>query len=263
MAETKIKLTNVYKSFGKKKVLRGLNLEIKKGESLVVIGGSGTGKSVLIKCIQGLLTPENGSITVDDQEVVGIDESEKEALHSKMGMLFQGGALFDSLSVWENVAFDLLENKGYKKADAKAEAIRVLRSVGLDPEVADLAPDPEVADLAPAELSGGMQKRVGLARAIISKPEIIFFDEPTTGLDPIMADVINDLIVESVKGLGATALTITHDMSSARKIADRIAMLYKGEIIWQGTVKEMDETENPYVVQFINGNSQGPIKTGV
>lgn len=254
MAETKIKLTNVYKSFGKKKVLRGLNLEVKKGESLVVIGGSGTGKSVLIKCIQGLLTPEEGSITVDDKEVVGIDENDKEALHSKMGMLFQGGALFDSLSVWENVAFDLLENKGYKKADAKAEAIRVLRSVGLGPEVADLVP---------AELSGGMQKRVGLARAIISKPEIIFFDEPTTGLDPIMADVINDLIVESVKGLGATALTITHDMASARKIADRIAMLYKGEIIWQGTVKEMDETENPYVVQFINGNSQGPIKTGV
>ena len=171
-----------------------------------------------------------------------------------MGMLFQGGALFDSLSVWENVAFDLLENKKYNKKDAKNEAIRVLRSVGLDPDVADLSP---------AELSGGMQKRVGLARAIISKPEIIFFDEPTTGLDPIIADVINDLIVESVKGLGATALTITHDMSSVRKIADRVAMLYKGEIIWQGTVKEMDETENPYVVQFINGNSQGPIKTGV
>ena len=171
-----------------------------------------------------------------------------------MGMLFQGGALFDSLSVWENVAFDLLENKGFSKKDAKNEAIRVLRSVGLDPEVADLSP---------AELSGGMQKRVGLARAIISKPEIIFFDEPTTGLDPIMADVINDLIVESVKGLGATALTITHDMASARKIADRVAMLYKGEIIWQGTVKEMNETENPYVVQFINGNAQGPIKTGV
>ena len=168
-------------------------------------------------------------------------------------MLFQGGALFDSLSVWENVAFDLLENKGYNKKDAKNEAIRVLRSVGLDPEVADLSP---------AELSGGMQKRVGLARAIISKPEIIFFDEPTTGLDPIMADVINDLIVESVKGLGATALTITHDMASARKIADKVAMLYKGEIIWQGTVKEMNETENPYVVQFINGQSQGPIKTG-
>ena len=254
MSEVKIALRNVYKSFGKKTVLRGLDLDVCKGESLVVIGGSGTGKSVLIKCIQGLLTPEEGSILVDNQEVVGIQENDKEALHSKMGMLFQGGALFDSLSVWENVAFDLIENKGINKKDAKNEAIRVLRSVGLDPDVAYLSP---------AELSGGMQKRVGLARAIISKPEIIFFDEPTTGLDPIMADVINDLIVESVKGLGATALTITHDMASVRKIADRVAMLYKGEIIWQGTVKEMDETENPYVVQFINGNSQGPIKTGV
>ena len=254
MAETKIKLTNVYKSFGKKTVLRGVNLDIKKGESLVVIGGSGTGKSVLIKCIQGLLTPEEGSILVDDQEVVGIEENDKERLHSKMGMLFQGGALFDSLSVWENVAFDLLENKGYNKKNAKSEAIRVLRSVGLDPEVADLSP---------AELSGGMQKRVGLARAIATNPEIIFFDEPTTGLDPIMADVINDLIINSVKKIGASALTITHDMASARKIADRIAMLYKGKIVWQGSVKELDTTDNPYVRQFVQGSSQGPIKVEV
>lgn len=254
MSETKIKITNLHKAFGKKIVLSGVDLEIAKGESLVVIGGSGTGKSVLIKCIQGLLVPDEGSILVDDQEVVGIDEKEKEALHSKMGMLFQGGALFDSLSVWENVAFDLLENRGMNKKDAKNEAIRVLRSVGLAPDVADLSP---------SELSGGMQKRVGLARAIASKPEIIFFDEPTTGLDPIMSDVINDLIIESVKGLGATALTITHDMTSARKIADRIAMLYQGKIVWQGTVKEMDKTDNPYVRQFINGSSQGPIKVEV
>ena len=254
MSETKIKITNLHKAFGKKVVLSGVDLEIAKGESLVVIGGSGTGKSVLIKCIQGLLVPDEGSILVDDQEVVGIDEEEKEALHSKMGMLFQGGALFDSLSVWENVAFDLLENRGMNKKDAKNEAIRVLRSVGLAPDVADLSP---------SELSGGMQKRVGLARAIASKPEIIFFDEPTTGLDPIMSDVINDLIIESVKGLGATALTITHDMTSARKIADRIAMLYQGKIVWQGTVKEMDKTDNPYVRQFINGRSQGPIKVEV
>lgn len=171
-----------------------------------------------------------------------------------MGMLFQGGALFDSLSVWENVAFDMLENKKMDKRLAKNEAIRVLRSVGLAPDVADLSP---------SELSGGMQKRVGLARAIASRPEIIFFDEPTTGLDPIMADVINDLIIESVKGLGATALTITHDMASARKIADKIAMLYKGKIIWQGTVKDMDKTDNPYVQQFIHGCSQGPIKVEV
>ena len=254
MSETKIKITNLHKAFGRKVVLSGVDLEIPKGESLVVIGGSGTGKSVLIKCIQGLLIPDSGSILVDDKEVVGSNEEEKEELHSKMGMLFQGGALFDSLSVWENVAFDLIENRGMNKKDAKNEAIRVLRSVGLAPDVADLSP---------SELSGGMQKRVGLARAIASKPEIIFFDEPTTGLDPIMSDVINDLIIESVKGLGATALTITHDMASARKIADRIAMLYKGKIVWQGTVKEMEKTDNPYVVQFINGCSQGPIKVEV
>ena len=254
MSETKIKIRDLHKAFGKKVVLDGVDLDIEKGESLVVIGGSGTGKSVLIKCIQGLLRPGSGSILIDEEEVVGIDEEQKEALHSKMGMLFQGGALFDSLSVWENVAFDMLENKKMDKRLAKNEAIRVLRSVGLAPDVADLSP---------SELSGGMQKRVGLARAIASRPEIIFFDEPTTGLDPIMADVINDLIIESVKGLGATALTITHDMASARKIADKIAMLYKGKIIWQGTVKDMDKTDNPYVQQFIHGCSQGPIKVEV
>lgn len=254
MSETKIKIRDLHKAFGKKVVLDGVDLDIEKGESLVVIGGSGTGKSVLIKCIQGLLRPDSGSILIDEEEVVGIDEEQKEALHSKMGMLFQGGALFDSLSVWENVAFDMLENKKMDKRLAKNEAIRVLRSVGLAPDVADLSP---------SELSGGMQKRVSLARAIASRPEIIFFDEPTTGLDPIMADVINDLIIESVKGLGATALTITHDMASARKIADKIAMLYKGKIIWQGTVKDMDKTDNPYVQQFIHGCSQGPIKVEV
>ena len=254
MSDAKIKISGLKKSFGKKIVLDGVDLEIAKGESLVVIGGSGTGKSVLIKCIQGLLQPDAGSILVDDSEVVGLNENEKEEMHAKMGMLFQGGALFDSLSVWENVAFGLLENKKMPKKQAKNEAVRVLRQVGLAPDVADLSP---------SELSGGMQKRVGLARAIATRPEIIVFDEPTTGLDPIMADVINDLIIESVKGLGATALTITHDMASARKIADRIAMLYHGKIIWQGTVKEMDKTTNPYVCQFINGCSQGPIKVEV
>lgn len=246
----KIEIKNLYKSFGKKKVLDGVDLEIRKGESLVVIGGSGTGKSVLIKCIQGLLTPDNGSIKIDGVETVGASSD----INKKMGMLFQGAALFDSLSVWENVAFSLLENKKMPRKNAKLEAIRVLRQVGLAPDVADLSP---------AELSGGMQKRVGLARAIINKPEIIFFDEPTTGLDPIMADVINDLIIESAKGLGATTLTITHDMASARKIADRIAMLYKGKIIWSGTVKEMDKSENPYLRQFVCGCSQGPIKMDV
>ncbi len=254
MSETKIKITNLKKAFGRKVVLDGVDLEVKKGESLVVIGGSGTGKSVLIKCIQGILVPETGSIKIDGNEIVGVNEKQKEEMHAKMGMLFQGGALFDSLSVWENVAFGLIENQKMPKKEAKLAAINVLRQVGLAPDVADLSP---------SELSGGMQKRVGLARAIATKPEIIFFDEPTTGLDPIMSDVINDLIIESVKGLGATALTITHDMASARKIADRIAMLYKGKIIWQGTVKEMDKTDNPYVNQFIRGSSKGPIKVEV
>ncbi len=250
MVENKIEIRNLYKSFGKKKVLDGVDLDIKKGESLVVIGGSGTGKSVLIKCIQGLLQPDYGSIKIDNEEVVGTRKN----IHNKMGMLFQGAALFDSLSVWENVAFSLIENQKKSKKEAKLEAIRILRQVGLAPDVADLSP---------AELSGGMQKRVGLARAVITKPEIIFFDEPTTGLDPIMADVINDLIIESARGLGATTLTITHDMSSVRKIADRVAMLYQGKIIWTGTVKEMDKTENPYIKQFISGCSHGPIKVEV
>ena len=250
----KIEVRDLHKAFGRKRVLNGVNLTVGKKESVVVIGGSGTGKSVLIKCIQGLITPDSGSIKVDGIETVGAPRKESEKLYATMGMLFQGGALFDSLSVWENVAFGLLENQKMPRKQAKTEAIRVLRQVGLAPDVADLSP---------SELSGGMQKRVSLARAIATKPEIIFFDEPTTGLDPIMAAVINDLIIESAKGLGATALTITHDMASARKIADRIAMLYKGKIIWEGTVKELDKTDNPYVLQFINGSSQGPIKVEI
>lgn len=254
MSDIKISIKNLHKEFGRKKVLTGVNIDVKKGESLVVIGGSGTGKSVLIKCIQGLLSPESGSIKIDGQEIVGADDDVQDKLRSQMGMLFQGAALFDSLTVWENVAFGLLENKHMPKKQAKEEAVKVLRQVGLAPDVADLYP---------SELSGGMQKRVGLARAIATNPEIIFFDEPTTGLDPIMSDVINDLIVESVRNLGATALTITHDMASARKIADKIAMLYQGKIIWYGTVEEMNKTDNPYVKQFVNGCSQGPIKIEV
>jgi len=249
--DIKIRIRNLHKSFGKKHVLNGVDLDLYKGESLVVIGGSGTGKSVLIKCIQGLLTPDAGSIQIDDIEVVGEKTEVIEKMHSKMGMLFQGGALFDSLSVWENVAFDLIQNRGVSKKEARIVAIKVLRQVGLGADIADLYP---------SELSGGMQKRVGLARAVITRPEIIFFDEPTTGLDPIMADVINDLIIESAKDLGATTLTITHDMTSARKIADKIAMLYEGKIIWYGTVKDLDKTNNPYVRQFIQGSSKGPIQ---
>lgn len=247
-------MSDLHKAFGRKRVLNGVDLKIKKGESLVVIGGSGTGKSVLIKCIQGLIRPDSGSIKIDGFETVGAARKENEKHYAKMGMLFQGGALFDSLSVWENVAFGLLENQKMPRRQAREKAVEVLRQVGLGPDVADLSP---------SELSGGMQKRVGLARAVATRPEIIFFDEPTTGLDPIMADVINDLIIDSVKKLGASALTITHDMASARKIADRIAMLYQGKIIWQGTVAEMDKTDNPYVCQFVNGCSKGPIKVEV
>ncbi|MBQ2885504.1 MAG: ATP-binding cassette domain-containing protein [Alphaproteobacteria bacterium] len=248
--DVKISIRNLHKRFGKKQVLNGVDLDLYKGESLVVIGGSGTGKSVLIKCIQGLLTPDSGSICIDGVEIVGEHHNVIDQMHSKMGMLFQGGALFDSLTVWENVAFDLIQNRGFSKKKARIVAIKVLRQVGLGSDIADLYP---------SELSGGMQKRVGLARAVITRPEIIFFDEPTTGLDPIMADVINDLIIESAKDLGATTLTITHDMASARKIADKIAMLYEGKIIWYGTVKDLDKTSNPYVKQFINGSSKGPI----
>lgn len=250
----KIEVSDLHKAFGRKRVLNGVDLKIKKGESLVVIGGSGTGKSVLIKCIQGLIRPDSGSIKIDGFETVGAARKENEKHYAKMGMLFQGGALFDSLSVWENVAFGLLENQKMPRRQAREKAVEVLRQVGLGPDVADLSP---------SELSGGMQKRVGLARAVATRPEIIFFDEPTTGLDPIMADVINDLIIDSVKKLGASALTITHDMASARKIADRIAMLYQGKIIWQGTVAEMDKTDNPYVCQFVNSCSKGPIKVEV
>ncbi len=251
MKNPKIAVKNLHKAFGDKTVLDGVDLEIASGESLVVIGGSGTGKSVLIKCIQGLITPDSGSIKIDGFETIGAERKDAEKFYAKMGMLFQGGALFDSLTVWENVAFGLIENQKMSRKQAKEMAIKYLHQVGLSADVADLSP---------SELSGGMQKRVGLARAIATQPDIIFFDEPTTGLDPIMADVINDLIINSVKKIGASALTITHDMASARKIADRIAMLYKGKIVWQGTVEELKKTDNPYVIQFMNGSSQGPIK---
>ena len=235
----KIALSHVAKSFGDKHVLRDVDLEIYEGESVVIIGGSGTGKSVTLKCLLGLIEPDKGHIKMATDNI---------------GMLFQGAALFDSLTVWENVAFVMLQKRHADRAAAKRLAIQKLAQVGLKPEVADAYP---------ADLSGGMKKRVGLARAIATNPDIIFFDEPTTGLDPIMADVINDLIVDCVKKLGATALTITHDMNSARKIADRIAMLYNGEIIWVGTVAELDKTNNPYVRQFVAGSAQGPIKMEV
>ena len=247
----KIRIRDLHKRFGPKVVLDGLALDVDRGESVVVIGGSGTGKSVLLKCILGLLKPERGSIAIDGEEVVGLSGAARDRVLTKFGMLFQAAALFDSLSVWENVAFGLISGSGMDKAQAREIAIEKLRRVGLGPEVAGLEP---------AELSGGMKKRVGLARAIATEPEIIFFDEPTTGLDPIMGDVINRLIVECVRDLGATTITITHDMSSARTIADRVAMLHAGRIIWDGPAAEIEASGSPYVDQFIHGRAEGPIR---
>jgi phospholipid/cholesterol/gamma-HCH transport system ATP-binding protein len=249
----KINLSGVRKTFagGKKVVLDHVDLEIGKGESVVIIGGSGTGKSVTIKCMLGLLKPDSGSIAIDGKDVNNISASEREGINQQVGMLFQAAALFDSLPIWENVAFGLIARNQCSRHDARDIAVEKLKLVGLSPDVLDLSP---------SELSSGMQKRVGLARAIASNPEIIFFDEPTTGLDPIMADVINNLIVHVNQTIGATAVTITHDMKSARKIGDRIAMLYDGRIIWAGPTDAIDHSDNEYVDQFIHGRTEGPIK---
>ncbi|WP_298357098.1 ABC transporter ATP-binding protein [uncultured Litoreibacter sp.] len=244
-----IRLTDVKKSFGTNHVLRGINLHVPKGESMVVIGGSGTGKSILIKSVLGLVTPDAGEILVDGKDAT---KGDRDAFLARFGMLFQGGALFDSLPVWQNVAFRLMRGSLKRPKDQAREiAIEKLRRVGLKPDVADRFP---------AELSGGMQKRVGLARAIAAEPEIIFFDEPTTGLDPIMSGVINDLIREIVTEMGATTMTITHDMSSVRTIADKVAMLHDGVIQWTGPVKEMDASGDPYLTQFVSGSADGPIE---
>ncbi len=246
-----ITLSEVHKAFGPNRVLQGVNLTIEKGQSMVIIGGSGTGKSVLLKSILGLVIPDRGTITLDE---VDVTKTERDPFLARFGMLFQGGALFDSMRVWENVAFRLMRGvRALPKDQARAIAVEKLRRVGLKPAVADLFP---------AELSGGMQKRVGLARAIAAEPEIIFFDEPTTGLDPIMAGVINALIREIVGEMGVTAMTITHDMSSVRAIADRVAMLHDGVIQWTGPVGEMDAAADPYLQQFIHGRAEGPIEAG-
>jgi len=244
-----IDIKGVHKSFGHNHVLQGVDMKIAKGESMVIIGGSGTGKSVLLKCVLGLETPDSGKIIVYGEES---DKGDRDAFLARFGMLFQSAALFDSLSVWQNVAFRLLRGPNkLSKADAKEIAIEKLRRVGLKPEVGEKFP---------AELSGGMQKRVGLARAIAAEPEIIFFDEPTTGLDPIMSGVINELIREIVVEMGATAMTITHDMSSVRAIADKVAMLHDGKVQWTGPVGKMEKSGNPYLDQFLNGRAEGPIE---
>jgi phospholipid/cholesterol/gamma-HCH transport system ATP-binding protein len=254
MTTPKIQLIGVKKRFGPKVVLDGVDLTIEPRSSLVIIGGSGTGKSVTIKSILGIIRPDEGTILVDGEDITHINGAARDKVMRKFGMLFQGAALFDSLPVWENVAFGLIQGRGMARAKARDIAIQKLAKVGLTEDVAFLSP---------SELSGGMQKRVGLARAIAADPEIIFFDEPTTGLDPIMADIINDLIISTVKDVGATALSITHDMTSARKISDRIAMLYGGKIIWQGPTAEIDHSGNAHVDQFIHGRAEGPIQMAV
>ena len=243
-----IRATDLHKAFGAKQVLRGVSFEVPKGQSLVVIGGSGTGKSVLLKCLLGLQRADRGTV-----EVAGLTDPTPHALAQNVGMLFQGAALFDSLPVWQNVAFRLMRGTGRMgRAEGRALAVEKLARVGLGPEVAELFP---------AELSGGMQKRVGLARAIAGDPPVLFFDEPTAGLDPIMSAVINALIRGIVTEMGATALTITHDMRTVRNVADRVAMLHQGVFHWQGPVEEAFTTDDPEMRQFTEGRTEGPIPT--
>lgn len=251
MTQPLLQLSDIHKTFGNNKVLQGVNIDVAPGKSLVVLGGSGSGKSVMLKNALGLMTPDSGTIHFDGKDVTRNQGKAREAMRARIGMLFQSGALFDSLTVWENVAFRLLNSDGLKRKDAKERAIETLKQVRLGSDVADLTP---------AEISGGMQKRVGLARAIVSKPDLIFFDEPTTGLDPITADAINELIVEQTKALGAAAVSITHDMASARKIADEIALLYEGKIIWRGPAADIDHSGNAHVDQFVHGRADGPIQ---
>ena len=250
----KIRLKNLHKKFGDKVVLNGLNLDVGKGESVVIMGGSGSGKSVSLKCLLGLLTPDEGQIEIDGTSILGISEDDRDTINQKFGMLFQHAALFDSMTVLDNVTFGLIRGKGMFASDAERVAYEKLEQVGLDRGFGPRMP---------AELSGGQRKRVGLARAVALKPEIILFDEPTTGLDPVMGDVINDLIVKCTRDLGATTLTITHDMASARVIADRIAMLYQGKIIWADLTDQVDASGDPRVDQFIQGRAEGPIKMEV
>jgi len=249
-APPKLRLSALRKAFGPKQVLDGVDLTVPRGSSLVILGGSGSGKSVTIKCVLGLIEPDGGRIEVDGRDLSAMSRRDRAAVLDRTGMLFQNGALFDSLPVWENVCFKLLAQRRITRRAARDKAAEVLAQVGLAPEVGELSP---------AELSGGMQKRVALARAIAAEPDLLFFDEPTTGLDPIMGAVIDGLIVDVVKRLGATAVSITHDMASARRIGDQAAMIHKGRIVWSGDAKALGNTGNAMVDQFARGEREGPI----
>ena len=250
MSPPKLELRGVVKAFEGRRVLDGVDIAVERGKSLVIIGASGQGKSVTLKIAVGLMRPDAGRVLVDGVDVTDLGAAERSRLHGRLGMLFQGAALFDSLCVWKNVGFRLINADGVSRREVHTRAVEALQRVGLAPDVADRYP---------GELSGGMQKRVGLARAVVAHPEILFFDEPTTGLDPITADVINELILEEVKRLGCTAVSITHDMASARKIGDEIAMLHGGRIVWRGPAAAIDQAEDPHVQQFIHGRARGPI----
>lgn len=250
----KIEWRGVTKRFGDRAVLDRLQLSLLPGRSLVVIGGSGQGKSVMLKTALGLIRPDGGQILIDGEDVARLTGWAAQRRFSRLGMLFQGAALFDSLSVWENIAFRLINADGIARHEARRRALAALSKVRLGARVADLNP---------AELSGGMQKRVALARAIVAEPEIMFFDEPTTGLDPITASAINQLITQQVKGLGCTSVTITHDLASARAIADQVALLHDGKVRWQGPVSDLDRSGDPYVEQFVGGFVSGPITSDV
>ncbi len=249
-SEPKIRVVNLHKSFGGNNVLRGVHLEVRPGESMVVIGGSGSGKTVLIKCIIGLIQPDEGEIFVDGVDITSSNEREMNEVRKKFGMLFQGGALFDSMTVWENVGFGLRQHTRLAEDEIRKISSEKLELLGLK----------NIEDLMPAELSGGMKKRVSLARAIAMEPKILLYDEPTTGIDPVVADAINELIVRMKEKLSVTSIAITHDMKSAYKIADRLAMLYQGKIIEVGTPEEIKASPDLIVQQFIQGRSEGPIK---
>ncbi len=249
--QLKIKIRGITKFFGDNLILDSLDMDVQEGKALVILGSSGTGKSVLIKSIIGIIKPDSGSIVIDGLEMNNISDNRRFEIMKNMGFLFQGGALFDSFTVEENITFFAKKLYNLSAKDAKNLASSKLNDVGLSPKILDLYP---------AELSGGMQKRVSLARAIATNPKIIFFDEPTTGLDPIMTNVINELIIKAQKDLNATTITITHDINSAYKIADIIAFMHDGKINWLGTKDEISATSNPYIRQFVAGSIHGPIQ---